>query len=71
MRPERFFTLLTYEQKTIAAKDAFGIDLPPYDRAMIGHQIVRSNDLLAEPAGDGFVHRPHSGEFLWWVQQQP
>lgn len=71
MHPERFLTLLTYEQKTLAAKKVFGIDLPPYDRARIGHQIVRSNDLLAELAGDGFLHRPHSGEFLWWVQRQP
>lgn len=71
MYPERFLTLLTYEQKTIAARDVYGIDLPPYDRARIGHQIVRSNDLLAELAGDDFMHRPHAGEFLWWVQQQP
>lgn len=69
--PERFLTLLTYDQKTIAAKDVYGIDLPPCDHARIGHQIVRTNDLLAELAGDGFMHRPHVGEFLWWVQQQP
>jgi hypothetical protein len=69
--PKRFLTLLTYEQKTIAAKDVYGLDLPPYDRARIGHQIVRSNDLLAELTGDGFIHRPHAGEFLWWAQRQP
>lgn len=69
--PERFLTLLTYEQKTIAAKDVYGLDLPAYDRARIGHQIVRSNDLLAELAGDGFMHGPHAGEFLWWAQRQP
>ncbi len=69
--PERFLTLLTYEQKAIAAKAVYGIDLPPYDHARIGRQIVRSNDLLAELTGEGFMHRPHAGEFLWWIQQQP
>lgn len=71
MYPERFLTLLTYEQKLIAARDVYGLDLPPYDRARIGHQIVQSNDLLAGLAGDGFVNRPHAGEFLWWAQLQP
>lgn len=69
--PERFLTLLTYEQKTMAAKAVYGLDLPPYDRARIGHQIVQSNDLLAELAGDDFQDGPHAGEFLWWAQRQP
>lgn len=69
--PKRFLTLLTYEQKTIAAKKVFGLDLPPYEEARIGHQIVWSNDLLLGLAGNGFMHAPHAGEFLWWAQRQP
>ncbi|GAB3283575.1 hypothetical protein GCM10027449_26740 [Sinomonas notoginsengisoli] len=70
VHPDRFLTLLTYEQKLIAAKKVYGLDLPPYEEARIGHQIVWSNDLLFGLAGDGFKHAPHAGEFLWWAQHQ-
>jgi hypothetical protein len=46
------------------------LDLPPQPQARIGQQIVWSNDLLAELVGDGFMHGPHAGEFLWWAQRQ-
>ncbi|WP_284979990.1 hypothetical protein [Arthrobacter sp. fls2-241-R2A-200] len=29
--PERFLTILTYEQKPVAAKKIYGLDLPPQD----------------------------------------
>lgn len=68
--PERFMTLLTYEQKAIAAKKVYGLDLPPQEQARIGHQIVWSNDLLLQLAGEGFLHAQHAGEFLWWARSQ-
>lgn len=68
---DRFLTILTYDEKKKAARKVFGLDLPPYEEARIGHQIVWSNDLLLGLAGDGFMHAPHAGEFLWWAQRQP
>ncbi|MFS3128088.1 hypothetical protein ACLM5J_06755 [Nocardioides sp. Bht2] len=71
--PERFLTIVTYDQKAIMAKSVYGLALPRPDSVnwTIGRLIVWSNDLLNELTGDGFVDRPHTGEFLWWAKDQP
>lgn len=70
--PERFLTIVTYDQKAIMAKAVYGLDLPKPDSVnwTIGRLIVWSNDLLNLLTGDGFVDRPHTGEFLWWAKDQ-
>jgi hypothetical protein len=70
--PERFLTIVTYGQKAIMAKAVYGLDLPTPDQVSwtIGRLIVWSNDLLNELTGDGFVDRPHAGEFLWWAKDK-
>ena len=71
--PERFLTIVTYPQKAAIAKAVYGLDLPSPDRVnwTIGRLIVWSNDLLNELTGDGFIDRPHAGDFLWWAKDQP
>jgi hypothetical protein len=68
--PERFLSIVTYDQKAFMAKTVYGLDLPPRDAASIGRLMVWSNDLLNELTGSGFADRPHAGEFLWWAKDQ-
>jgi hypothetical protein len=70
--PDRFLTIVTYEQKANMARAVYGLDLPSPDRVnwTIGRLIVWSNDLLVELTGEGFVSKPHAGEFLWWAKDQ-
>ena len=73
MYPERFLTIVTYDQKAEMARLVYGLELPAPDRVSwtIGRLIVWSNDLLNELTGDGFADRPHAGDFLWWAKRQP
>ncbi len=68
VHPDRFMTIVTYDQKRIMAKAVYDLDLPDPDRVSwtIGRLIVWSNDLLRDLTGDGFVDQQHAGEFLWW-----
>jgi transposase-like protein len=70
--PDRFLTIVTYEQKAVMAKFVYGLELPAVDRVSWtrGRLIVWSNDLLNELTGDGFADRPHAGDFLWWAKDQ-
>lgn len=70
--PDRFVTIVTYDQKRIMASAIYGLDLPPADRVTwtIGRLIVWSNDLLRDLTGDGFVDQQHSAHFLWWAKDQ-
>lgn len=70
--PDRFLTIVTYDQKAEMARLVYGLELPAPDRVSwtIGRLIVWSNDLLNELTGDGFADRPHAGDFLWWAKDQ-
>ena len=72
MDPNRFLTIVTYEQKAAMARAVYGLELPPQDRIAwtIGRLAVWSNDLLNELTGDGFADRPHAGAFLWWASEE-
>ena len=72
MDPDRFLTIVTYEQKAEMARAVYGLELPPQDRVAwtIGRLVVWSNDLLNELTGDGFADRPHAGAFLWWASKE-
>lgn len=67
VEPQRFITLLTYDQKCDAVQRVYGLAMPSLDRRRIGAFIVASNDLLLELTGEGFVHGQHAGQFLWWA----
>jgi hypothetical protein len=71
--PERFLTIVTYDQKRSMAHAVYGLDLPGADRVSwtIGRLIVWSNDLLRELVGDGFVDQQHAAQFLWWAKDRP
>lgn len=71
--PERFMTIVTYEQKRLMAKAVYDLDLPAPDRVSwtIGRLVVWSNDLLRDLTGDGFADQQHAGAFLWWAKDQP
>jgi len=73
MDPDRFMTIVTYEQKRLMAAAVYGLDLPSADRVnwTIGRLAVWSNDLLRELVGEGFVDQQHAAEFLWWAKDQP
>ena len=70
--PDRFLTIVTYDQKRIMASAIYGLDLPPADAVTwtIGRLVVWSNDLLRDLTGDGFVDQQHSAHFLWWAKDQ-
>jgi hypothetical protein len=70
--PDRFMTIVTYDQKRIMARTVYGLDLPDADRVSwtIGRLIVWSNDLLRGLVGEGFTHQQHAGHFLWWAKDQ-
>lgn len=72
MHPDRFLTIVTYDQKRLMSSTIYGIDLPPADAVTwpIGRLVVWSNDLLRELTGEGFVDQQHSAHFLWWAKDQ-
>ncbi|GAA0989518.1 hypothetical protein GCM10009562_42140 [Nocardioides aquaticus] len=70
--PDKYMTIVTYDQKRIMAKAVYGLDLPAADRVAmtIGRLIVWSNDLLSELVGEGFAHQQHAADFLWWAKDR-
>lgn len=71
--PDRFLTIVTYDQKRLMASAIYGLNLPPGDTVTwtIGQLIVWSNDLLRDLTGAGFADQQHSAHFLWWAKDQP
>jgi hypothetical protein len=72
VHPERFLTIVTYDQKRAMAATVYGLELPPADRVSwtIGRLVVWSNDLLLGLVGSGFGNQQHAAEFLWWAQNK-
>ncbi|NRQ50389.1 hypothetical protein [Aeromicrobium stalagmiti] len=70
--PDRFLSIVTYDQKREVAGAVYGLDLPPADKVSwtIGRLSIWSNDLLRELVGDGFAHGQHAAAFLWWAKDQ-
>jgi predicted Zn finger-like uncharacterized protein len=76
MEPERFLPILTYATEHTGKADltlaVWGLHLPKVDLTsmQIGRLAVWSDDLLLEPAGDGFTGPQHVAEFIWWAKDR-
>lgn len=70
--PDRFLTLLTYEDKKAVAQAVYGLELPRVDESSLtaGRLAVWSNDLLVDLAGDDFEDLHHAAQFLRWARDR-
>jgi hypothetical protein len=70
--PDRFLTLLTYEDKKAVTRAVYGLELPRIDESSLtaGRLGVWSNDLLVDLVGDGFEDLHHAAQFLRWARDR-